>query len=53
MMTWHFPEVNEPAVRVGRSYMQRHYSIINFWGHSGFHMRSYDDFDDLVNSYNL
>lgn len=38
---------------LGRSDMQRHYSVINYWGHPGFYLGSSDDFDDLVNYWNL
>ena len=39
--------------RLGRFYMQRHYSVRNYWDHPGFYLGSSDDFDDLVNYWNL
>ena len=38
---------------LGRSGMHRHYSVINYWGHPGFYLGSSEDFEDLVNYWNL
>ncbi len=36
-----------------RLYLQRHYSIINYWGGPGLYIGDATDFDDLVNFWNL
>jgi len=38
---------------LGRSGIQRHYSVTNHWGHPGFYFGSSGDFEDLVNYWNL
>ncbi len=38
---------------LGRSGMQRHYSVTNHWNYPGFYLGSCTDFDDLVNYWNL
>lgn len=38
---------------LGRSGIQRHYSVMNHWSHPGFYFGSAGDFEDLVNYWNL
>jgi len=38
---------------LGRSGIQRHYSVMNYWGHPGFYFGSVGDFEDLINYWNL
>lgn len=38
---------------LGRSGIQRHYSVMNNWGHPGFYFGSAGDFEDLINYWNL
>lgn len=38
---------------LGRSGIQQHYSVMNYWGHPGFYFGSAGDFTDLVNYWNL
>lgn len=47
------PPGRDNVATFNRQRMERHYAVRNYWDHPGFYVGDADDFDDLVNFWNL
>jgi hypothetical protein len=43
----------ESIATLNKMYMERHYTVRNYWDHHGFYIGEADSFDDLLNFWNL